>query len=287
MIYIDGVGYIDQSSFNIATIAGLSPASTTKTNTDSFISFSDILKTETDKYNQSDYKEYKLSDIFKEAAEKYNISQDLLETIGYYESRFTPDAVSSAGAMGIMQLMPETAKAMGVNNAYDAYQNIMGAAKLLNYLSKLYDGDLSKMIAAYASGTGTVAKYDGVPPFKDVQNYVARTLDTMKQGVNLPDITILVNTKDNTSQVTSTNGVASLKEADESDETVRDSAYYSLNLDKAFSYENYELLMEYFTKMLEIIANMGKDDNEDIWDMSSDDSLTDLFLLGAKQNRII
>lgn len=110
--------------------------------------------------------------FFKEAAETYGIDQKLLELIGYHESRFLPDVTSKSGAMGIMQLMPSTAEAMGVDNAYDAYQNIMGGARLLRQLSDAYGGDLDLMLAGYSAGMGAVKKYDGVPPYEETLNYI-------------------------------------------------------------------------------------------------------------------
>lgn len=110
--------------------------------------------------------------FFKEAAETYGIDQKLIELIGFHESRFLPDVTSSSGAMGIMQLMPETAKDMGVANAYDAYQNIMGGTKLLRQLSDAYGGDLDLMLSAYSAGMGAVKKYEGIPPYEETVNYI-------------------------------------------------------------------------------------------------------------------
>lgn len=147
--------------------------------------FDALLKSETDKLNR--YKEdgdkYSLKKIFKEASERYGISQDLLEAIGYHESRFQTNATSYAGAMGIMQLMPGTATAMGVTDAYDPYQNIMGAAKLLGYLNRLYKGDTKLVLAGYAAGTGSVAKYGGVPPFKETQQFIADIYELLDSKV--------------------------------------------------------------------------------------------------------
>lgn len=114
-----------------------------------------------------------LKEIFKKAADTYGVDQKLLELIGYRESRYQANATSSAGAMGIMQLMPSTAKEMGVNNAYDPEENIMGAAKLIKHLHELYNGNIDLMIAGYSAGTGAVRKYGGVPPYKETTDYIA------------------------------------------------------------------------------------------------------------------
>lgn len=112
-------------------------------------------------------------DIFAEASAIFGIDQKLLELIGYHESRFQPEVTSSAGAMGIMQLMPDTAKGLEVENAYDARANIMGGAKLLSRLANDYNGNLDLMLAGYSAGQGAVSRYDGIPPYKETTDYIA------------------------------------------------------------------------------------------------------------------
>ena len=117
-----------------------------------------------------------LEEYFKEASETYGVDINLLKSIAKQESNFNPSATSSAGAMGVMQLMPSTAKGLGVTNAYDAQQNIMGGAKLMAQNLKKYNGDVSLALAAYNAGGGNVDKYGGIPPFKETQNYVKKVL---------------------------------------------------------------------------------------------------------------
>ncbi len=124
-----------------------------------------------------------LESYFKEASEKYNVDINLLKAIAKAESGFNAGAVSSAGAIGVMQLMPSTAKSLGVSNAYNAYENIMGGAKLIASNIKKYNGDISLALAAYNAGGGNVDKYGGIPPFKETQNYVKKVMNYYKNGV--------------------------------------------------------------------------------------------------------
>jgi hypothetical protein len=123
-----------------------------------------------------------LDDIFKQAADKYNVPVDLLKAIGKAESNFNANAVSRCGAQGVMQLMPATAKELGVTNSFDAEQNIMGGAKYIAGLLKKYDGDTRLALAAYNAGSGNVAKYGGIPPFTETQNYVKKVMKYMGEG---------------------------------------------------------------------------------------------------------
>ena len=102
-----------------------------------------------------------LDDYFQEASETYGVPLSLLKAVAKAESDFNPNVVSSAGAVGIMQLMPATAKELGVQNIYDVKENIMGGAKELSGLLKRYHGDLTLTLAGYNAGIGNVQKYGG------------------------------------------------------------------------------------------------------------------------------
>lgn len=129
-----------------------------------------------------------LEAIFEKAAETYHVDEELLKAMAKAESGFDPNATSKSGAMGIMQLMPSTAKGLGVKDAYDPEQNIMGGAKYIASLLEKYDGNVSYALAAYNAGSGNVDKYGGIPPFEETQNYVTKILGYLQNGgVEIPD----------------------------------------------------------------------------------------------------
>lgn len=135
-----------------------------------------------------------LEDIFNEAAQTYQVDVNLLTAMAKQESNFQADATSSSGAMGIMQLMPATAEGLGVSDAYDAYENIMGGAKYISQLLERYNGDTSLALAAYNADSGNVAKYGGIPPFTETQNYVSKVLSYYEEGIDVPDTTVVRST---------------------------------------------------------------------------------------------
>ncbi|MCR4924912.1 MAG: lytic transglycosylase domain-containing protein [Clostridiales bacterium] len=127
-----------------------------------------------------------LEDIFQKAAKTYGVDVNLLKAVAKTESGFDTQAVSSCGAQGIMQLMPETSKELGVTDPFDAEQNIMGGAKCLK--QKLDEfGDTKLALAAYNAGSGAVKKYGGIPPYKETQNYVKKVMSYANESYDLSD----------------------------------------------------------------------------------------------------
>lgn len=126
-----------------------------------------------------------LDDIFARASERYGVPLNLLKAVAKAESGFQADAVSSCGAQGIMQLMPSTARSLGVEDSFDPEQNVMGGAKYLSGLLNRY-GDPKLALAAYNAGSGNVAKYGGIPPFAETRNYVEKVMRYAGGDVSVP-----------------------------------------------------------------------------------------------------
>ena len=144
-------------------------------------SFSDIFKRTSQRLNVPE----SMDSIFAEASRTYQVPQALLKAVAKAESNFRANAVSQAGAQGVMQLMPSTARSLGVDNPFDARSNIMGGAKYLSEKLSQYNGDIDLALAAYNAGSGNVSKYGGVPPFTETRNYIRRIREYM--GSDLSD----------------------------------------------------------------------------------------------------
>lgn len=229
---------------------------------------------------QSNFKSYlgesqELDTIFQKAADTYGVDVNLLKSIAKTESNFTTDATSSAGAMGIMQLMPNTAKALGVSNPYDAEESIMGGAKYISQMLKKYDGDVKLALASYNAGPGNVAKYGGIPPFKETQNYVTKVMSAYQGNSSSTTSTTKTTTTNTASAVGSTSDTnasvdASLEKASmrwdilSSNRSDRLNSYVSLISEYARSKEIDELFsyMDYL-KFVDSITNQQEEEEEE------------------------
>ena len=114
--------------------------------------------------------------MIQAASDRHNIDPDLVKAVIKVESDFNPSARSRKGAMGLMQLMPDTARQHNVTDAYDPNDNVEGGVRHLKLLLGRYQGDLQLSLAAYNAGSGAVDKHGGIPPFAETRDYVKRVL---------------------------------------------------------------------------------------------------------------
>ncbi len=132
---------------------------------------------ETPKKPLESYNEDLFDHVISEASQTHGISFSLLKALIKTESDFNPRAVSSAGARGLMQLMPENIKTLKIKNPFDPRENIMGGTRYLKQLINRFNGKLPLALAAYNAGPGVVEKYQRIPPFQETENFVKQVME--------------------------------------------------------------------------------------------------------------
>ena len=218
-----------------------------------------------------------LDQIFDKAAEKYNVPVNLLKAVGKQESNFNPNALSHCGAQGIMQLMPATAKGLGVTNAFDPEQNIMAGAKYISDKIKKYDGNIKLALAAYNAGSGNVAKYDGIPPFKETQNYVKKVMGYYGEGdVEIADKYNYATNNTGTDQ--SVKDAKTLHVASVSSPAIRSNYSYLFANDATNEVDSSQDLNDFFSyddylNFLDILLNDEKDNTSEETDKNNSSNI--------------
>ena len=145
----------------------------TRVNAQIYSNTANSVQTTTDYTSKS-----KIKELISRVSQKHGVDEKLVNALVKKESGFNPQAKSKVGAMGLMQLMPATAKGLGVTNPMDPEQNVEGGVKYLKSMLDKYNGNIILALAAYNAGPGAVDKYDGVPPYKETQNYVKSILSS-------------------------------------------------------------------------------------------------------------
>jgi len=121
------------------------------------------------------------AELIEKAAQKHDVDPALLTAMAEVESAFNAEAVSHKGAQGLLQLMPATAERFGVQDAFDASQNVDGGARYIRWLLERYEGQTELALAGYNAGEGAVDRYQGIPPYRETQNYVSRVLESVNR----------------------------------------------------------------------------------------------------------
>lgn len=258
-----------------------------------------------------------LDDIFNEVSNEYGVNVNLLKAVAKAESDFDTEAVSYCGAQGIMQLMPTTAESLGVEDPFDARQNITGGAKMLAYLLDDYNGNVTLALAAYNAGSGSVSKYGGVPPYKETLGYIDRINDILggalssdsttidgagatdlSQSICVGDTGIMVDSQNNSQQGENNQELSALRKQitankyNISDAVLKSRASSGTSSSNVlFSYDNYKYVINTYkvilSKLLAVSSTINTSDDSNTYNTAYNNYSDDNSALGYYKNGLL
>ena len=258
-----------------------------------------------------------LDDIFNEVSNEYGVNVNLLKAVAKAESDFDTEAVSYCGAQGIMQLMPTTAESLGVEDPFDARQNITGGAKMLAYLLDDYNGNVTLALAAYNAGSGSVSKYGGVPPYKETLGYIDRINDILggalssdsttidgagatdlSQSICVGDTGIMVDSQNNSQQGENNQELSALRNQitankyNISDAVLKSRASSGTSSSNVlFSYDDYKYVINTYkailSKLLAVSSTINTSDDSNTYNIAYNNYSDDNSALGYYKNGLL
>lgn len=258
-----------------------------------------------------------LDDIFNEVSNEYGVNVNLLKAVAKAESDFDTEAVSYCGAQGIMQLMPTTAESLGVEDPFDARQNITGGAKMLAYLLDDYNGNVTLALAAYNAGSGSVSKYGGVPPYKETLGYIDRINDILggalssdsttidgagatdlSQSICVVDTGIMVDSQNNSQQGENNQELSALRNQitankyNISDAVLKSRASSGTSSSNVlFSYDDYKYVINTYkailSKLLAVSSTINTSDDSNTYNTAYNNYSDDNSALGYYKNGLL